>query len=650
MIFKNHNFKNFISGLIITSILAQFAFFAFPTKETEAAVVAAVPVGDVLNVATHTTNTANTVKEWALRIAKELAMRTARNVINKITQQTINWINSGFHGQPLYLENPESFFKDIAKSEVRNLVDTFGYNKLKFPYGKDFAQSIVRGYQTQLETNAQYTFSNFSQDPVLLNAYRTNFNAGGWNGFLVNTQYPQNNYIGFNDIAYEELAHRLNNLDQSAGQKVASALEQGQGFLSPKICPASVNPSYNNGVNEFRRPTFQPTTPYLPPKRTDFPTEEAWAQAALSYEAQYQELSKAEKEVWSKKNTCPGGLVATTPGSVVANQIMTAMSSKYRQSELSAAMGNSLANIFDALLNKFFQNVTGGLRGLAGSRELNGLLTEGNSARNLSAESGRNGYTNGTTLGEENTEAQCPVPTTPKSMCETVDRNAMLAILNKYKPSNNGITAALVEIKTIHPDAKILAHPTRLDKIDFGGGLVVDVIEGAVGGTPDAEGTGWTWGVECQCTGPTASIPTGPGGRSVNFACPVPTTTASTFCESNDGGSFSTQKQLVLSYIRPIGSEVPFVPGDYNRLAVETIQNNLYPEAALLPHPNPQAKEGDMIVDFGAGAVVNIINPFQRNRNLDWDYFAWYPLCKCGGEAIVTPPQEPGEDDTDTGL
>ena len=110
--------------------------------------------------------------------------------------------------------------------------------------------------------------------------------------------------------------------------------------------------------------------------------------------------------------------------------------------------------------------------------------------------------------GSDTGGPSCPVPTTPKSLCENVDRGRVLNILNKYRPSNAGITEAIKEVNGLYPEARVLSHPVRLDKIDFGGGLIVDVVEGAVGGTPNAEGKGWTWGVDCECgnTGTTPGI------------------------------------------------------------------------------------------------------------------------------------------------
>ena len=107
----------------------------------------------------------------------------------------------------------------------------------------------------------------------------------------------------------------------------------------------------------------------------------------------------------------------------------------------------------------------------------------------------------------------CPVPTTDSSYCQGVDSNGVLSILNGYPATNDGITAALPEIQSAYGGhVQILDHPERLDKLDFGGGMIVDVVIGAGGPDPS-----WGWIVECNCgsTGgetvgepPTSSNPT----------------------------------------------------------------------------------------------------------------------------------------------
>jgi hypothetical protein len=368
--------KKFISGFLIISILVPSILFSIP-RQAQAVIVPVVEIPSapaiwltkaftwVTSVST-VTNTSLSIKQWAEVLVKQALMAVARAFLKKITQSTINWINSGFHGSPLFLENPESFFQDIAKSEIKATVNMFGFDSLKYPFGRDFSLNIINSYKSTLENNAAYSLSTVINDPIFLNNYRNNFNVGGWNGFLINTQYPQNNYLGFQMTASEELARKLQGTVQNNAQKVATTLQQGQGFLSPKTCPS--NPDYNNGTNEFQKPSFDEAafvSNYRPlmPTPVDIlnPTEDERIDAE-QWDIVFKAKLRLAKGEWEGKNTCPGGLINTTPGSVVASQIITSLTSGQRQTELAAAMGNSLSAIFDALLNKF---ISTGLNSLA---------------------------------------------------------------------------------------------------------------------------------------------------------------------------------------------------------------------------------------------------------------------------------------------
>jgi hypothetical protein len=352
--------QKFISLLILLSII----FTAVPQKTQAYLGILDSNINDPAVYATATstatiagstaTNTTLHIKDFAREVLKQVLMGVARKVLQEMTKSTINWINSGFHGSPLFLENPQSFFNDIAKSEVKTLVDLYGYDSVKFPFGKDFALNVINSYKSQLEDNSAYTLSKTIQDPIILHNYQNDFNTGGWNGFLVNTQYPQNNYLGFQMKANEELARRIAGTSQGPAQKIQTALQQGMGFLSPQACPS--NPKYNNGYNEFNRPSFNETE-----WNKTVPGPDATPEEIAAWNARH----NAAKQTWAEENTCPGGLVNTTPGSVVANQIMTSLTSGQKQGELAAAMGNSLSAIFDALLNKFIGD---GLNSLASTK------------------------------------------------------------------------------------------------------------------------------------------------------------------------------------------------------------------------------------------------------------------------------------------
>ncbi len=108
------------------------------------------PVTDVGNAGTHgvnsgsqASNTAATWKDFALQMIKQVGMAIAKVLLNKMTEATVNWINGGFQGSPKFVENPKSFFKDIGDTQLKNLVDTIGYNAAKFPYGREVAKLLI---------------------------------------------------------------------------------------------------------------------------------------------------------------------------------------------------------------------------------------------------------------------------------------------------------------------------------------------------------------------------------------------------------------------------------------------------------------------------------------------------------------------------
>ena len=265
--------KKLISSLIIISMFMPALFLLSTPKQTNAAVglggVVHDPVHTGVNVGNAASNAANlgiSIKNVLKDIAKQVLMAVARRALAEITKGVTTWINNGFHGTPLFLQNPGSFFNDITKFEIRKLVDIFGRDPLRFPYGRQASLNFIDAYKRQLDVNAAYSLSNVIQDEVYLSNYRANFNIGGWNGFLLHTQYPQNNAIGFQMIANEELAMRIDispGADNEIG-KVRDLLQQGQGFLSPQVCrsnPSLVQNPYNPRAKYVPLFLSEPTRP-----------------------------------------------------------------------------------------------------------------------------------------------------------------------------------------------------------------------------------------------------------------------------------------------------------------------------------------------------------------------------------------------------
>ncbi|TSC77985.1 MAG: hypothetical protein G01um101424_119 [Parcubacteria group bacterium Gr01-1014_24] len=370
---KNITIK-FISVLLIISIIMPAVLFSRPQKADAqfsgwvSDFFAPFTAGSTgVSAGVNTTETAFSIKNFAKDIAQQVLMAIARRSLQEITKSTVNWINTGRWGNPLFLENPNSFFRDIAKYEVRTFVDMIGYDPLRYPFGRNIALSTIDTFKRKFEDNAQYSLSKVINDPILLRDYRNNFNVGGWNGFLINTQYPQNNYIGFQMLATEELARRTTGLAQNKAEEINKKLQQGMGFLSPQICRS--NPNYPPATNPYNPPVFK-ETPWAPPPVSDLsyavdangnfiydangnPVPDQSRSRYDLYKSNWERTNQINRENFNKKYDCPEGLINTTPGGVVANQITTAMSSVVRNKELAAAMGNSISAILDTLLSKF---------------------------------------------------------------------------------------------------------------------------------------------------------------------------------------------------------------------------------------------------------------------------------------------------------
>lgn len=373
IILKNKKIQKLISSFIVIALVVPSLTLFFKPTKVDAQAVVSDPINTAVNVITtgttaataaaSATSTGIQIKNVLKDIAKQFLMVAAKRMLAEMTKSTVNWINTGFHGQPLFLTNSASFFSDIAKGEIKDLVDQVGYDRLKFPFGKQFALQTIQSYKTQAQQNAEYSLNKVVNDPELLSNYRTNFYVGGWDGFLLNTQYPQNNPMGFNLTEAAKLGEKLQETQQTKVQQVKDTLQQGMGFLSPKTCPT--NPNYDKNTNEFNKPSFNEaeylkTHPYNPP--TVDPNSPSGSLAKVQYDTNYQAAKNTAKLAFNAKYTCPGGMVSTTPGSVAANSIMKALNVTQEQGTLAAAMGNSLSTIFDTLINHYLDK---GLSSLA---------------------------------------------------------------------------------------------------------------------------------------------------------------------------------------------------------------------------------------------------------------------------------------------
>jgi hypothetical protein len=285
-----------------------------------------------------------------------IAYSLAKAQLAKMTQITVNWINSGFDGDPLYLRDRDSYFQSIADGELTKLIGPIASirNQYIYPFGRSVAKSLINSQKSTYESRAQSTLSNSLRDGATTQDFANDFSVGGWDGWFSLTQKDQNNPLGFGIMTSQELADRINNNVENAKDE----LQEGDGYLSQKKCVEYATNKRADGTNE-----------------PDPANNGTLGRECIKWET-------------------------VTPGKTIAEQASTALTSNIRQLELADSLNESLSAVFQALVN---QMISQGLSSLSSFSAQNAPKTFGgpgsnrvydalgNDITNLSLSGGANG-------------------------------------------------------------------------------------------------------------------------------------------------------------------------------------------------------------------------------------------------------------------
>lgn len=186
-------------------------------------------VGNTANTAANTNTTAGNT---TLSTAKEtildcIAREVARAALREMTDSLVSWINGGFEGSPLFLEDPMAFFQGIEDSVSGILLKELGLtrlcslsaNDLKLALGLDFGarRGIRERYACtlrDLEMNVDEIFNDLSSRSL--------------QDYLDVTTNPNNNFWG----AYFGFSEEINRTIAAVSNNKKDQLNQGGGFLS----------------------------------------------------------------------------------------------------------------------------------------------------------------------------------------------------------------------------------------------------------------------------------------------------------------------------------------------------------------------------------------------------------------------------------
>lgn len=161
----------------------------------------------------------------------------ARIAIQQITAQTVNWINSGFEGQPAFVQDFEKFFTDVADQAAGEFIQGSDLAFLCSPFQLQVRIAIAQSYARRSAGVSQSCTLSDVVDNVegFING---DFSQGGWPGLISFTTVPSNNPFGAYVGAQVQLGDKIL-LDTANAERQISP----GGFFSQEKCdpPGSQN-------------------------------------------------------------------------------------------------------------------------------------------------------------------------------------------------------------------------------------------------------------------------------------------------------------------------------------------------------------------------------------------------------------------------
>ncbi|MFA6251247.1 MAG: hypothetical protein WC603_01310 [Candidatus Paceibacterota bacterium] len=298
-----------------------------------------------------------------------IAKRLAKDQLTALTRNTVNWINSGFNGDPMYVRNITSFTNSLERNVLEREINKFTDPDRAYPYGTDFSRSVINSYKTG--ASFRIGFDNFTDGLVsdlsaFLNitptydnvgdygntgtygsggsyglettktaqqraqeandAFANDFTVGGWNGWLALTQRDQNNPLGFTMLASQSLSDQ----ESEKIENTKEELSNNEGFLSQKKCVK-----------------WQLYTEDGKPLKQDMcdPGDEECVEDMVIYV--YGPDKKTEHDKCVKEET-------VTPGSLIQDKASTTLGTPERQLELTKDINDVLNSVFSMLLDKLY--------------------------------------------------------------------------------------------------------------------------------------------------------------------------------------------------------------------------------------------------------------------------------------------------------
>jgi hypothetical protein len=225
------------AALCTAGLLGGVSGGAVGAGATAVAAGRGVPVFDGgVNAQTAFGNTLKSSDTFRENFLNCITRTIARAAIQQITTSVVNWINSGFNGQPSFVTNYRQFFTNVADRAAGEFIRGSGLSFLCSPFQNQIRIALAQSYARRNEAPSCSLSKIVGNQQSFMNG---NFKAGGWAGLLSYTTVPTNNAFGADSYARNQLIQ----VQQSARGDASLLISPG-GFLSKTECnpPDSKNP------------------------------------------------------------------------------------------------------------------------------------------------------------------------------------------------------------------------------------------------------------------------------------------------------------------------------------------------------------------------------------------------------------------------
>jgi hypothetical protein len=224
--------------------IALIAFSFVNPREAEAQSILGIPVTDVNNIIQTTLSALSAAAlEQKELVLDGLFYDIATQALQQMTSDMLEWVNSGFDGEPRFVTDLRQYLEDIDKDAATDFVYTDQFSKACTPIQLNARKAIATIVQNEAEP-----FDNFKEEAACTidkipggnpEAFLSgDFSAGGWSMWFETVINPQNTPIGLEIKALDALRKE----QQERRDEEQKKLDWGDGFKSQEVCttPAGV--------------------------------------------------------------------------------------------------------------------------------------------------------------------------------------------------------------------------------------------------------------------------------------------------------------------------------------------------------------------------------------------------------------------------